>query len=347
MSLVTKFVLAVILLALGLWIVQSWIADACYTDESGELRCEWIFKRNPMTEAIKCAYYRCYDGCTKVESKVDSRIFDCSEFCKYQEWGIDEKICDENAKLHPVKVSLEEEQVLRFYKKPYSFFGTTIDTCKKSGSGGCFPIMEIYTELIVDNDPDKECKEAEGLGGFEMCNLRKGDYYIWAESTKCGDILPPRGSPFPRTILCGHPISSCSLKDSCSPPENCCEQEDCLGCAIHDYDDFHGVCYNGETTNQIPYYWIDEPKLHHGINVPCCEAADCPDYYCYTLNYDDWTCRTRIDELSNCVDNYCIPHDSPVTSARNTCFYSLLDFGTYADSGTCLSECKALFEATC
>jgi len=298
-----------------------------------------------LEEAIKCAYYRCYEGCEGAIEEVNSQIFDCSEFCAEAMRDDEGKICDEDAKLHPVKVSLKKDQVLIF-KKLHSSSGYVNDACeKKSGKGGCTPSITIHAGLIVDGDLDKHCKEGDLPSSFRLCSLREGDYFIWAEGTSC--MFGPKGTPFPQTILCGHPTSSCSLKDSCSPPENCCEQEDCLGCAIHDYDDFHGVCYNGETTNQISYSWIDEPKLHYGKDIPCCEADDCPDYYCYTWDNDEWMCRTRINELFRCIDNYCTPYDSPVTSARNTCFYTPLDFGTYDNRDTCFSECKKLFEETC
>jgi hypothetical protein len=63
-----------------------------------------------LEKAIKCAYYRCIDGCNswKLEQltfySIDGEI-SCSEFCNIpSEFKEDNKICGNNAKLYPVEV---------------------------------------------------------------------------------------------------------------------------------------------------------------------------------------------------------------------------------------------------
>jgi len=209
MPLVTKFVLAAILLALGFWIVQSWIADACYTDETDQLRCEWTFKQNPMTEAIKCAYYRCTEGCEEAVKKVDPRIFDCSEFCE------DGEICDATS---PVRIELEKA-VTTENKWWHKFTGPRCKwwdvICKGvqnkiyDGISDCKPGRGYrYSDhnLLFPKD-SSEC-ELKGAGKdgiiYRRCTLSEGIYYLWTENIVWPDCSV--GHSCTSTIICDrHP----------------------------------------------------------------------------------------------------------------------------------------------
>lgn len=196
MFLPTKFVLALILLALGTLFVYSWTNENCYTDESGQLRCEWVFKRNPMTEAIKCAYYRCTEGCEEAIKKVNSQIFDCSEFCKYEEWGIDEKICGGEAKSYPVEVSMTQDTFLKQFK-PFDSMATDPDCKKKETRHGRHENIIIDESKIVDEN----CPTAStrGIVQGRRCEIQIGEYYIWHEISY--GLIGNRA--YDSTIICG------------------------------------------------------------------------------------------------------------------------------------------------
>jgi hypothetical protein len=58
-----------------------------------------LYQTSALTEAIKCAYYRCYKGCTYAINAADPNYFDCAPFCD-PTWTdtktLEGKICGKN-----------------------------------------------------------------------------------------------------------------------------------------------------------------------------------------------------------------------------------------------------------
>lgn len=93
---------------------------------------------NELTEAIKCAYYRCTEGCAVAEGIVDSDVFDCSPFCSAvpAEFRPDNKICNENAKLYPVELDTTEDMEIS-----KSMLSDTFDCITDRGVGSGWDII--------------------------------------------------------------------------------------------------------------------------------------------------------------------------------------------------------------
>jgi hypothetical protein len=156
-----------------------------------------------LEQAIKCAYYRCVEGCVhstkvteEIEWKENGRIVKCNDFCDapYKagayEGGEDEvKVCGWNAMQYPVEIKVENDTQIT-----HDFWTGLI---KESigdnpagwspliGMGECGEDMGAADYLVFDGNT--KCSY-DGKAVPSSCEVKKGEYFIWAKR---------RGLPWP------------------------------------------------------------------------------------------------------------------------------------------------------
>lgn len=82
-----------------------------YADEASDLF--FGTETDALTEAIKCSYYSCTEGCVAAIDMVDDHYFDCSEYCFSvpEEFKDGDKICGFSAFQYPVELEVTEPKL--------------------------------------------------------------------------------------------------------------------------------------------------------------------------------------------------------------------------------------------
>lgn len=159
-----------------------------------------------LQKALECSYYRCFKGCDSNEIKKlkyssEGLFFDCLEFCKqeFTDTGeTDGKVCDENAKEHPVTVEVTSSGGEKISSENLKFF-----TCMQE-TNTCDTGKDLPNFLYVDKSALKENTQTSvscswpgsvRIQGFSAAIISEGAYKIWTHSY---DILSGGGD----TRLC-------------------------------------------------------------------------------------------------------------------------------------------------
>lgn len=138
-----------------------------------------------LINAMKCAYYRCSEGCASNKVKVtwiveegeEEKKLRCSDFCK-PEWTNtgkpDGKICGDRARAHPVTITLADD------------IEVTEDTWKD--------VLKVIDRDVGKLIETADCQSLENRGGNNLylsassaeceitCDLYAGSYYLWADT---------------------------------------------------------------------------------------------------------------------------------------------------------------------
>jgi hypothetical protein len=161
-------VLSIIIFRGGSWgsstipsIIDQWFGAATSPEEK------------TLIEAMSCAYYRCTEGCNSGlvktaiwEDENGDKVSCLESFCKDEWRDSDGKICDDNAKAHPVEVSVSNPITLT----PGGFFKAIklVSECKKSAG--------LSGNVYVDE------KLKEGFCDKNSCEMKATQYFIWTEN---------------------------------------------------------------------------------------------------------------------------------------------------------------------
>jgi hypothetical protein len=147
-------------------------------------------KAYSLDAAISCSYYRCIEGCNSDGVKNSNVVaygedFNCSrDFCKLEWQDSGGKICDDNAKSHPVVVSMEEGML----SKEDLDFAKCIFEVEKPGEWAV-PDFVTIDKAIKKNILEEEACGVEGVAGgtgIKKANIGSGTYYIWTYSKAWG-----------------------------------------------------------------------------------------------------------------------------------------------------------------
>ncbi len=162
--------------------------------------------RDEFTEAIKCSYYRCKDGCAVAENSVDSDLLDCSDFCSAlpAEFRPDNKVCGENAKRFPIEVTLEDSVTITdawWDVVTGNSHNTLFKTDCTVGRG------YRYSDDNLIFPEDSECSiKTVGREGveYDSCTISaNGLFYLWSEDHYWPDACSA-GVTCIATMICDH-----------------------------------------------------------------------------------------------------------------------------------------------
>ncbi len=152
--------------------------------ENGEGNGEWA-SGEEMVEAIKCSYYRCTEGCDYVNAMTWQHLTDAN--CPCSEW-YDEtaKVCDDQAKGHPVKVQVIEETAV--YMNEIEFTDCLMSQVDYTNVLGGDRIVVIVDKDDVEQEIGKGiCRGLHMIGdNYESLVIKPGTYYVWSWSYPWG-----------------------------------------------------------------------------------------------------------------------------------------------------------------
>ena len=187
----------IVVLIVGVFMAMGWIPGlATYA-------ADFLFGRSlenlapsgrVLEEAIKCAYYRCKDGCNTAIENVDDSIFSCADYCK-AEWtdtgNLDGKIC---GKKYVLKVLVAKDTTLKKFD-PFGFMALT--SCSKT-------TPERGFEASIGIDENAIVSWGCSIDGVYKqvqndCMIRGGTYYVWDEV----DYAPIGSRVQDSAIICG------------------------------------------------------------------------------------------------------------------------------------------------
>ncbi|MBL7169393.1 MAG: hypothetical protein ISS48_00035 [Candidatus Aenigmarchaeota archaeon] len=231
-------------------------------------------KKN-LKAAIMCSYYRCKEGCDSKTVKLlewtdsEGEKSCLEDFCTdKQDLDKDGKICDNDAKIHPVTLTLEypvslKREDIELEKGEETWLAISSTECNIDSITRNHPQVWISKELLKDKD-ENSCQEIKDFWVSE-CDIAAGDYFISSE--KAG---------YPSTSLCDH-----KQVEKVEPPEHCqfqepnlCGEQPCKG---NPFDPDVGVKYSNiccELGEEHIYNNGPDPE------VPCFSTDDIP----YTLD---------------------------------------------------------------
>lgn len=144
------------------------------------------FETTTLTEAIKCAFYRCRDGCSEAIAKTNPDYFVCEDYCKEEWQDEDGKICDENAKEYPVVVERPRGYITDEFWK--NLLGDKLDRGVLENWGlhdrldwECRETQQFG--LVFPNSAECEYTESPlGALHIEKCKLDSSKtHYLWFE----------------------------------------------------------------------------------------------------------------------------------------------------------------------
>jgi hypothetical protein len=173
-------------LFIGIEKVWALIQKAVLGPLSGEVIPTGTEEATSLEAAIKCSYLRCLDGCGKesIKNLQISSTKNCdTDYCvPYQKDG---KVCGDDAKTNPVKVTLANNQVISREKLKTAATGDLGACMVKSDSCNAQFAMKgwvnIQKEVIVEKQWEKtNCPYIRTqVEGFDKVVVSAEKYEVW------------------------------------------------------------------------------------------------------------------------------------------------------------------------
>jgi len=232
-----------------------------------------IFPNTPealeLEQAIGCSYWRCVEGCNSpIVRELESETFKCrTEFCKpeFTDTKTPEgKICDENAKAHPVLATVPSgtglgqvvtknvlsEMLSKKGEDKNIYISPSGDNCKDLGGGNVAYIDNRNVVKTEAKDLLGGCDVQDVIspmaGGATLCaekilvgSPQTGSFYIWTGV----NIL---GLPVRNTMVCSVEPGNPSGTD-CVSNGGVCRVENCL----NNEEQIQGKCPQGRDITKV------------------------------------------------------------------------------------------------
>ena len=290
-NLTTYFILALILIALGLIFfnkIRSW---ACFINP-------FFCYQSKLEIAMECARVRCIKGCNHpMIEKLKKDDFDCKKFC-FKDWqDKNGKICNERSYQFPIEVNLNEDKEYTKEKLEvnciipkddveFGFFEKLWDALTKDKTGHPKYIY-IKKDLIKENYlTNKDNKETCIIGltpfnSLKMFSVKDKTVYIFYNYRYW--VVCPLGL----CIFPGFSSSTFYIWDDCCSDCSCETKDACQQCAIFGYSCyFEGTrCHKKEDLEEC---------TDGGPEILCAEMAE---YFCGLQG------KSAIS--SGCISNKC------------------------------------------
>jgi len=142
------------------------------------------FETTTLTEAIKCAYYRCKEDCSEAIAKTNPDYFVCEDYCKEEWQDEDGKICDDIAKVHPVELFFTGKKTIedKFWDE---LTGRAQNSLHKSDCVVGRSYSRSNDNLIFPKDSECSVRSA-GRDGviYDNCELstQADKLFLWSEN---------------------------------------------------------------------------------------------------------------------------------------------------------------------
>ena len=179
-----------LLLYLLIIIIVAYVAVEVFGTEYKD----YLPTKNPLPEAIRCSYYRCTDGCDAVENIMittrEERVNCRAQFCDPYKDG-DGKVCDDNARAHPVVVETDTD--LPIAEDKLEFADCLMkEVSYESVSAGDMTVVIVDLNDVIEEEESGICRGLHLIGGnYKELKVKKNKYYIW---TWTGPGIPPFGA---------------------------------------------------------------------------------------------------------------------------------------------------------
>jgi hypothetical protein len=185
-----EMILVVVLLAVVLFTqipqAVAWLQKNIFGTLSGEVIPTGTEEATSLEAAIKCSYLRCSDGCGKESVKgisIGSTKNCDTDFC--QSYQKDGKVCGDNAKANPVKVTLANNQVIT-REKLKSTNTDDLGAClvKSDSCNAQLPAIgwvNIQKGAMVEKEWETTyCRYANrDYSGYDKVVVIAGKYEVW------------------------------------------------------------------------------------------------------------------------------------------------------------------------
>ena len=168
--------------------VSAWITRNVLNPLSGQGISLGSTESATLEDAIKCAYYRCTEGCGSADVKniaLGSKNCD-DNYCKPFMQGGNGKVCGSNAQAHPVVVTLLDNEFIDKSKIQKGNLGFCMII--KDSSNGCNPATGkgwIYVDKSGTTDKaweEEKCTVVPIIGeitGYSRIVINAGIYNVW------------------------------------------------------------------------------------------------------------------------------------------------------------------------
>ena len=218
-----------------------------------------------LTEAIRCAYYRCKEGCAYVDAMTWQYLAECP--CSDLHLAV---VCDVSAKLNPVEVFIERNAII---SPEYPFDFIMLTPCAKTGR-----VRTTRAEENIGIDQNKiitaSCPTSGTFNIVQgLCEVKAGKYFVWDEVSYdySGDRI------LDSIIVCGEStLEGCAQyisPDECSDA-GCTWCEQCDGRKVNKWN--QAICVDPGISCE-PYTCTAgscEAGDEYCSNVPPCEDFD-------------------------------------------------------------------------
>jgi len=187
-----EVILVVVLLAVVLFTqipqAVAWLQKTVFGTLSGEGIPVGTEEATSLEAAIRCSYLRCSDGCGKasVDFSIGSTKNCDTDFCEpYQKDG---KVCGDNAKANPVKITLANNQVIIKEKLKTSTTGDLGACMTKSDKCNAQFAVKGWVNIQKDSIVEKawegtSCQIPGSHGaseGYDKVVVNAGKYEVWS-----------------------------------------------------------------------------------------------------------------------------------------------------------------------
>jgi hypothetical protein len=210
-----------------------------------------------LEEAIACSYYRCTEGCASPQVR-DTVILNCrTEFCKPQftdSGTADGKVCGDNSKNHPVKVTIPSSSYLsqvvilsslsQLTGGKIKYMAESGDKCSDPGIGTNTALFDKQKVMGTESKSFWDCQAYETVvGGSNYCVSKieiyaDSDYYV---STY------PHGLGGYNTIVCSEGSEGTVSIPGCGDAGGVCRPENCLA----NEEQIQGTCPQGRDITKV------------------------------------------------------------------------------------------------
>ena len=330
-------IVASLLLMIFVWAYFILRKTICYTDEKGKLKCDimWFISRgkllqegSPLVQAIHCSYYRCWEGCESKEVKEirnDALGFNCLSFCD-ESFDIngDKKICDDEAKEHPIVITLDDETTISI--EDIRFSTCIMEARDKDEAKMHFIVMDM--NAIKEKKEDKCSLFSRPEKSIVRAVINPGKYYVWSYSLDFWG----RNNRLAQTVVWTSPpekVSDCCSDCSCSSKEMC---EYCRREGLNDrcyFDDYYGTCNSLDAPPSCsPYY---PSTLETNCKSFCEEACDNDLSRCY-CDKDHCAAECGCDAIKACED-----YSDPIACRLDQCKVDSCEWSYVPTPGKCFS----------
>ena len=184
-----ELILVVVVIGVVLFLtvpsVSGWIKSYVLNPLSGQGVPLGTEEAVTLEVAVKCSYYRCFDGCGNDRVKnIDIGTKNCDkDYCvPFQQNG---RVCGDNARNNPIKAILLKDQTLdkskiKREKENLGFCIITSNGCSpQKGNGWIYIEKDATTEKAWEEDKCVTIPIIGEVTGYSRIVINAGRYDVW------------------------------------------------------------------------------------------------------------------------------------------------------------------------